>query len=179
MKRTFALLLILSMLCILASAAAQEAVITKEDAPFSVAFTLPGGARVSELTANDAYSMSSVRFITGYRPAVDIIIAATEKYSGLSFADLSAGEIDKVITDLTAEMTHPVADIRATPDGHEYIVANETDKRNDTSDAVMLVDGYFIMVHVYYDNFGELSDQDVKIAPSIVDTFRFIDSDKS
>ena len=177
MKRTFALLLILSLLCILASAAAQEAVITKEDAPFSVAFTLPGGSRVSELTANDAYSMSSIRFLTGHKPAVDVIMAPAALYGGLSFADLSAEEIDQIIKELTVEMTQPVADIRATPDGHEYIAANEADKRNDTSDAVMLVNGYFIMVHVYYENFGELNTQDNAIAPSIVDTFRFIDSD--
>ena len=174
MKKTIAILLLLAMALSAAFATAQEVEIHREDALFYIVVTLPNGARVKENTTDNHYSMTELTFITAGKPSVIITTAADELYIGQSLSDLSKDEVAQIISDITVEMTEPVVDIRKTADGYEYIVANESTEVNDTCDTVMLVNGYFIMVHVFYDDAHELTPEDMNIGPSIVETFRFV-----
>ena len=48
---------------------------------------------------------------------------------------------------------------------YKYIVASESTPDNDTCDTVMLVNGYFIMVNVFYADFSELTFEDERNRP--------------
>ena len=44
---------------------------------------------------------------------------------------------------------------------------------------MMLVNGYFIMVQVYYEDYRELTPDDMLIGPSIAESFRFVGNTNS
>ena len=174
MKKTMALLLALCLVCALSAAAAQTVEIYREDASFYIEVTLPNGARVADTQTDEHFSMTELEYITEGKPVVVITTAADELYVGQSLSDLSKEDVELIINEITVEMTDPAVDIRKTPEGYEYIVANESTQGNDACDTVMLVNGYFLMVQVYYPDFRELTEEDMQIGPSIVETFRFV-----
>ncbi|MFH1512921.1 MAG: hypothetical protein ABIG45_06170 [Bacillota bacterium] len=174
MKKAIALALVLVSVFALAAAQAQEVEIHREDALFYIVVTLPNGARVAQSQTDGHNSMTDIEFITPGKPSVVITTAADEMYIGQSLSDLTKEEVELIINGITVEMAQPVSDIRKTADGYEYIVVNESMQENDTCDTVMLVNGYFIMVHVFYEDFSELTPEDQEIGPSIVETFRFV-----
>jgi len=174
MKKIMALVLILCVVCALSAAAAQSVEIYREDTSFYIEVTLPNGARVSDTATDDHFSMTDLEYITQGKPSVVITTAADELYVGQSLSDLSKEDVELIINEITVEMADPVVDIRKTPEGYEYIVANESTENNDACDTVMLVNGYFMMVHVYYPDFRELTEEDMQIGPAVVETFRFV-----
>ena len=174
MKNALALLLALAMVCSLAAAAAQEIEIHREDALFYIVVTLPDGAQVINSTTNEHFSLTEIGFTAPDKPTVIITTAADELYIGQSLSDLSAEEIGLIISGITVEMADPQTETHTTANGYQYIVVNEATHDNDTCDTVMLINGYFIMVHVFYDDSRELTPDDQLIGPSIVETFRFV-----
>ncbi len=179
MKQTIGLILILAMVFTLTAAAAETVEIYRENTLFYIEVTLPAGARVVNSTADETLSMTDIGFIDAGRPSVVITVAPDEQYSGQGMSDLTQEEVDLIISEITMEMAAPVEDLRYTPDGYAYIVVNESTAENDTCDAVMLVNGYFIMVNVFYPDYRELTEQDMAIGPSVMDTFRFVGNTNS
>lgn len=179
MKKTIGFLLILALVCALTAAAAQSVEIYRESALFYIEVTLPNGAQVLSSATDETLSMTDIGFIEAGKPSVVITVAPDELYTGQNLADLTQAEVDLIVSEISMEMTDPVKDIRTTPDGVEYIVVNESTAVNDTCDTVMLVNGYFVMVHVYYEDYRELTQQDMEIGPSIMDTFRFVGNTNS
>ncbi len=178
-KKTIALLLLLAVTFTGALASAQEVEIHREDALFYMLVTLPDGARVESSQTDENFSLTTIGYITTGMPTVEITAAATELYVGQSLSDLPTEDVERIISDITVEMADPIAEIRTTPGGYEYIVANEQTADNDTCDTVMLVNGFFIMVKVYYPDLSELTQADEQIGPSIVDSFRFVGNTNS
>lgn len=176
MKKTIALMLVLAAGCAFAPATAQDIEIRWEDAMSYIVFTLPEGAQVASSLTDGQFSMTEVEFPAAGKPRVIITTAADELYVGLDLANLPQEDVDRIIREITVEMAEPSVEIRVTPDGHMYIVANESTPANDTCDAVTLINGYFVMVNVFYADFSELTAEDQEIAPSIVETFRFVDN---
>jgi len=174
MKRILALLLTAVSVCLITCAAAQDVTIHGEDTAFFVKVTLPLGAQLKSSEMLDEYSMVTADFRADGKPLIIITTAIDEKYIGLSLSDLSREEVESIISTITVEMSEPETQLRTSDDGYDYIVANETTEKNDVSDTVMLVNGYFIMVHVYYEDFSELSEEDNEIGPDIMDTLSFI-----
>lgn len=179
MKKTIALLLMLAVMLAGVFASAQEIEIHREDAQFYMVVALPSGARVESSQTDDNFSLTVIGYIAPGKPSVEITTAATELYVGLSLSDLSREDVERIVSDITVEMADPKTELRATPDGFEYVVANEQAADNDTCDTVMLVNGFFIMVKVYYPGHGELTPEDELIGPSIVDSFRFVGNTNS
>ncbi len=179
MKKITALLMLLVSLCTLSAAAAQSLEIFREDSLFYIEITLPEGARAETAVAEDTLSRTNVEFITAGKPSVVITATPDETYVGQSLADLTREQVELIISGVTVEMAKPAVDIRKTADGYEYIVCNEGTEANDTCDTVMLVNGYFIMVHVFYPDYSELTPADMEIGPSIVETFRFVGNTNS
>ena len=174
MKKSIGLILALILVSgfALTALAAQPVEIYREEELFYIEVDLPNGARVAESTSNDSLFMTRLEYITDGKPSIVITVAPDEPYFGQSLSDLSKEEVELIIDEITLEMTDPSVDILDTPNGDEYIVANETTEGNDTCDTVMLADGYFIMVHVYYEDFSELTEDDMEIGPSIMDTLQ-------
>ena len=179
MKKTAALLLLLLTVCAVSAAAAQSVEIYREDSQFYIQVTLPSGARVESNTADETLSMTELSYITEGKPSVVITAAPDETYVGMNLSDLTKEEVDLIVSEITMEMAAPDVEIRKTPGGHEYIVCNESTQTNDASDTVMLVNGYFIMVHVFYPDNRELSAEDMNIAPSIVESIQFVGNTNS
>ncbi len=179
MKKITALLLMLALLFALGAAAAQNVEIYREDSLFYIEVTLPNGARTETPVAEDTMTRTNVEFITPGRPSVVITVTPDETYAGLSLSDLSREEVELIISGITVEMTNPEVEIRKTAEGYEYVVCNEGTAANDASDTVILVNGYFMMVHVFYPDYSELTPEDMEIGPSIVETFRFVGNTNS
>jgi len=174
MKKIIALFAALALLCAFTAASAEEVTVYQEQDQFSISITLPEGAQVIDTTANDQFSMTELGFAAGGRPTVIITVAADELYVGQSLSDLTEDEKQLIISEITVEMAAPAVDLRTSPEGYEYIVANETTEGNDASDTVMLLNGYFIMVHVYYEDYAELTEVDAQIGPSIMETLQYL-----
>ncbi|MBN1778132.1 MAG: hypothetical protein JW811_08435 [Clostridiales bacterium] len=175
MRKITTTVLILALICaFVPAAAAQEIEIHPENAQFYIVATLPGGSRVENSMTDGYFSLTEIEYITVGRPSVVITTAADELYIGRSLSDLSKEDVNLIIATITVEMSEPVVEVGATPDGYEYIVVNESTATNDTCDTVMLINGYFIMVHVFYADFSELTEADMEIGPAIVETFRFV-----
>ena len=174
MKKSISLILVLLLVsgCTLTALAAQTIEIYQEEELFYMEVNLPNGARVAESTINDSLFITRLEYITEGKPSIVITVAPDEPYFGQNLSDLSKEEVELIIGGITLEMAEPSVDILNTPGGDEYIVANETTEDNDTCDTVMLADGYFIMVHVYYEDFSELTEDDMEIGPSIMDTLQ-------
>jgi hypothetical protein len=175
MKKVFTFLLaLISAVCVLSAATAQEVKIHQENGSFYIVIAPPNGARVVRSTTEDHFTRTDLAYITEGKPSVTITVAGDDLYFGLNLSDLSSDGVDLIINEVTVEMSEPGVDIYKTPAGYEYIVANETTEGNDACDTLMLVNGYFIMVHVFYDNYTELTEQDMEIGPDIVNTLRFV-----
>ena len=179
MKKTIALLLLLAVAFTGVLASAQEIEIHREDAQFYMVVTLPSGARVESSQNDENFSLTVIGYIESGKPTIEITTAATELYAGLRLTDLAKEDVERIISDITVEMADPVTEVRTSPDGYEYIVANEQTEDNDTCDTVMLVNGFFIMVKVFYPDLSELTPEDEQIGPSIVDSFRFVGNTNS
>lgn len=179
MKKTIALLLILVSVCVFVSAAAQEIEIHREGELFYIVVTLPSGTRVNNSTTDEHFSLTEIGYLADGKPTIIITTAADELYVGQSLSDLPREDVDRIVSEITVEMADPKVEVRVTPDGYEYIVANEQTETNDACDTVMLVNGYFIMVHVYYPDFSTLTPEDEAIGPTIVETFRFVGNTNS
>jgi len=180
MKKIAAILLFLALACALIPAtAAQEIEIYPGDAPFYIVATLPGGFRVESSTIDEHFSLTKIEHITEGNPSVVITTAADELYAGRNLSDLSREEVELIISEITVEMNDPVSEIGATTEGYEYIVVNESTQTNDTCDTVMLLNGYFIMVHVFYADNSELTDEDMQIGPAIVETIYIVSETNS
>jgi hypothetical protein len=174
MKKALALLLLLAAVCAISAAAAQSVEIYREDDLFYIEVTLPSGARVSDSSGDESLFRTDLQYIAEGKPSVVISAAPDEPYTGLSLADLSQEDISLIVQSITVEMCEPQWDIQRTQEGYEYVVCNETATANDTCDTVMLVNGYFIIVHVFYEDNSELTEADMAIGPSIVESLRFI-----
>jgi hypothetical protein len=179
MKKTAALLLILLTVCAVSAAAAQNVEIYREDSLFYIQVTLPDGAQVLSSTTDETLSMTELSYVADGKPSVVVTVAPDETYVGLSLSDLAKEEVDLIVSEITMEMAAPTVEIREAPGGYEYIVLNESTETNDASDTVMLVNGYFIMVHVFYADYHELTAQDMEIGPSIVESFQFVGNTNS
>ncbi len=174
MKKALALLLMAVTMCLLTAASAQSVEIYKEDALFYIEITAPNGARVADSTTDEFLFKTDLEYITPGKPTVMITAAPDEPYIGQSLSDLSKEEVELIISEITVEMASPDVEIRETTGGYEYIVANESTAENDTCDTVTLINGYFIMVHVYYEDFSELTSADMEIGPAILETLKFV-----
>lgn len=170
MKKSFVLFLTLAMLCAFTAASAQEISIYNGDAQFTINVTLPEDVQVLDNITAASYTLTDFAYLTEGSPLMVITVAPYAQYQGKSFADLTQDEMDMVLGTVTLEKAAPAVEARTTPEGYEYLVVNETTADNDVCDTVMLYEGYFIMVHVYYDNFSELTQQDIEIGPSIMDS---------
>ena len=179
MKKIIAVILLFASILMFAAAGAQEIEIHREDELFYIVVTLPAGARVESSMNEEHFSLMEIQYITSGMPFIVITTAADELYVGQNLSDLPSEEVDLIISGITLEMTEPDVEIRVSADGYEYIVVNETAGTNDTCDTIMLVNGYFIMVHVYYADFSELTQDDQAIGPAIVETFRFVGNTNS
>jgi hypothetical protein len=179
MKKTIALLLLLATACFLTAASAQEIEIHREDAMFYIVVTLPDGARMEDSQTDENFSKTVIGYVSTGKPTVEITTAATELYVGQNLADLPKEDVERIISEITVEMADPETEVRSTPDGYEYIVANERTEGNDACDTVMLVNGYFIMVHVYYADLSTLTPEDEQIGPSIMDTIHIVGNTNS
>ena len=179
MKRILSLLFILALLCTASAASAQEIEIHREDNLFYIVVTLPSGARVTDYSADEYFSLTKIDYVTAGMPSVVITAAPDELYTGQSLSDLPKDDIDLIINEITVEMTNPVTEIRSTANGYEYIAVNESTADNDACDCVMLINGYFVMVHVYHTDFSELTPDEVTIGPSIIETLRFVGNTNS
>lgn len=176
MKKIVALLLALASVCALSAAAAQSVEVYRENASFYVEVTLPSGARIADTPSE---GQTVIEYAVSGKPTVIITTAADELYTGQSLADLSKENLDLIVSGITVEMADPVTDIRKTADGREYIVANESTAENDTCDTVTLLNGYFIMIHVFYPDMRELTPEDMQIGPAIMETLRFVGNTNS
>lgn len=179
MKKKIAILLALISVCTFMAAAAQEIEIRKEDNLFYMLVTLPSDARVESSVTDENFTQTVIGYMNPGKPDIVITTAADELYAGLDLSDLPQQEVDRIISEITVEMANPATEIRVNPEGHKYIVANEQTEDNDACDTVMLVNGYFIMVHVSYPDFSALTQADELIGPAIVETFRFVGNTNS
>jgi hypothetical protein len=179
MKKTAALLLILLTVCAVSAAVAQNVEIYREDSLFYIQVALPDGARVLSTTTDETLSMTELSYAAQDKPSVVITAAPDETYVGLSLSDLTKEEVDLIVNEITMEMASPAVELRTAPGGYEYIVLNESTETNDVCDTVTLVNGYFIMVHVFYADYHALTAQDMEIGPSIVESFQFVGSTNS
>lgn len=179
MKKILPILIVLALLCSVTAATAEELEIQQGEDLFSIGVTLPEGAHVANFTSDDQFSMLEIGFDTEGRPSIVITVAADELYIGQSLSDLTQDEKNLIISEITVEMVSPQVEIRTSQAGYEYIVANETTEANDTSDTMMLLDGYFVMVHVYNEDYSELNPEDAEIGPSIVETLHYLDGGNS
>ena len=179
MKKIAALLLLLCMVCVIWPAAAQEIEIHREEPLFYIVVTLPDSARVTQSITDDHFSLTELEFPVTGKPVIVITTAADELFVGQSLSDLSQDEIQMIIGDITVEMANPSVDIHSTADGYVYITVNENTQENDICETVMLLNGYFIMVHVYYPDNSRLTDQDEAYGPSIVETLHWVDNTNS
>ena len=176
MKKIGSVLLVLLLVCTLAAATAEDLEIHRDDAQFYFVVSVPEGAQVTDHRTDEQFSITQIEFLAPGKPTIIITTAADELYIGQNLSDLSDADVERIIAEITVEMAAPQTEIRTTPEGYQYIVVNESTPDNDTCDAVMLVNGYFVMVNVFYADFSELTLEDEKIGPSIVDTFRFVDN---
>ena len=179
MKHKIALVLVLVLACAFTAAAAQDIEIQKENELFYMAVTLPSGARVENSITDDNFSLTVIGFLTPGKPTVEITVAADELYAERNLSGLPQEDVDRIISGIIVEMANPKTEIRVSQSGYAYIVANEQEDANDTSDTVMLVNGYFVMVKVYYPDFSTLTQADEEIGPAIVETFRFVGNTNS
>ncbi|HPJ02006.1 MAG TPA: hypothetical protein PKU80_04135 [Candidatus Limiplasma sp.] len=179
MKKTIAVLLLIAAVFTWTAAAAQDIEIHREGELFYIVVTLPSGTRVENSQTDEHFSLTEIGYLTSGKPVIAITTAADELYVGLSLSDLPREDIDRIISEISVEMADPKTEVRVTPEGYEYIVVNEQTDANDACDTVMLVNGYFIMVHVYYPDFSTLTPEDEAIGPAIVETFRFVGNTNS
>lgn len=162
MKKFFALLLTLSLLC--CAALAETTSLT------NVVLPLPEGAEIVTSYADESYYGAEVH--KDGVANVMFIVAPSEIYDGQSLADLSEEDL-KDLTDLILE---DMADgstcaLETTPSGNQYLMIRERGEGN--SNIILTVyRGYFIQLTQFNEDFSELTDADEAF---LLDLFHALD----
>lgn len=162
MKKFFALLLTLSLLC--CAALAESTGLT------SVVLPLPEGAEIVQNYADESYYGAQIR--KDGVADVMLIVAPSEIYADKSLSELSDDELaeltELIMEDMAAESTYT---LETTPSGNQYLMIRERGEGN--SNVILTVyRGYFIQLTQFNEDFSELTDADEAF---LLDLFHALD----
>lgn len=172
MKKALALLLALVLLAIAPLSLAETVKLTENASGFDLTLDLPADANVNvETNADVPYTFIS--FSDASKPQLYISVAPTEEYTEASLADLSTEDLDSLFSMFSADFDKPSYEMRKTAGGYDYMLIND-DSATDSAALVLLTDGYFIQMSVWNTNYSELTDANIKVAESLIDTLKIV-----
>ena len=163
MKKVCCLLLTLVLILGMTGAYAEDAAmvqINEENIQYALFVTVPDNAVVTETMENDYYIKTHFEFSDIPELNIDLVTAPSELFDDLNLSDLDDTDKQILVDSLAGEYDDPVVETFTTAGGYEYMVINQNIDfdTNSSSDAMLLVHGYFIQVAVYMDDFSALGD---------------------
>ncbi|NLI20101.1 MAG: hypothetical protein GX418_00915 [Clostridiales bacterium] len=173
MKKTLALLTALMMLALAPLSLAETVKLTENASGFDITVDLPAGATVSVQT-NDDVPYTFVSFADETMPELYISVAPTEEYEEQTLADLSDDELDTLFAMLSADLDDPSYTMVTTAGGYECMVV-EDNSATDSAIIALLYDGYFIQISVWNVNYDTLTDDDMTVAETMIDSLKIVE----
>ena len=181
MKKLFALLLALTMLCG-AVALAEETVELQQTADFDVTAVIPEGYKMQE----DKLDNTVYLYFSG-----DGDDTKTEFVISMSHSDVE-GYADKTLNDLPEEdkkarvemmstdFASPEVHDLTTEHGTQVYLINEAAAKDDDADVsyaigFSLYQGYFVQIYVQHEDYDVLTQDDLDLAMSILSGIWFVD----
>ena len=173
MKKAIAILLALMLLAIAPLSLAETVKLTENASGFDLTIDLPNAAKVDVETNSDV-PYTFIKFDDAAMPKMYISVAPTEEYSESSIADLSKDDLTTLFNVFSADLDNPSYLIGKTKNGYSYMLIND-DSLTDSAMVVLLFNGYFIQMSVWNENYAVLTDDQINIALSLIDTLKIVE----
>ena len=172
MRKFVSLLLAVLLLVAMATAEAETVRITEDAQAFDLIVELPEGATIQTEEYNGVpYSFLS--FADETKPTIYISVAPTEEYDEASLAQLSPEDLEQLFQIVSADMDQPSYEVKTTIQGYPYmLVTNDSD--HDSASLVTVHDHYFIQLSLWLKGFTVLSETDIRMAESTLNTLQVI-----
>lgn len=172
MKRILILTLCLSLLCVSALAGTLPVELEVMGDGCTLVYGLPEG--VSDIVTKEHLDgMVTMSFVLedDTMPNYIMVISPseTDKLSGKSMTDLTAQEIEELVAYTAEESTAYDYEMVTMQDGWPAALILNEEGESDWVDAFTVIEGYFIQIHGWHDDFATLTDAENQFAFTLLD----------
>jgi hypothetical protein len=174
MKKIFALFLALALLAVAPLSLAETVKLTEDASGFDLTLDLPDGATIS-VENNGDVPYTFITFADETAPKLFISVAPDEEYEGDTLSSLSADELETFFTTVSADMDAPSYQMNKTAGGYDYMLVEDA-SQTDSAVMVLIYEGYFVQMTVWNNGYTVLSNDELTVAESLLDTLRIVEN---